>query len=1780
MLMSACAERHGLRLRSVRPGVTALGVALLVGWLGLARPGLAQSVDVKVLLDLDSNDSTGCSVVTPAGTFAGADQVLLTTVDEASSTVTAVQIQACVGGSLGSPTPLTGPFVPPWPVGPGNGAWGSTLIETYFPLGLAPFVAGSVRVGFVLADANGDEDALLPSAQVPTDGAATQIPTLSAWGALLLAALLLFAGFAVLRRHRTGATALLGLLLVLTGLSGVAWAAIVLDGQASDWAGISPLESKAPSPSPTHPELLAAYGTEQTGNLFFRVDAMLCPAISVSPTNLLDGTVGTAYPDTTFTASGGAGAYAWSWTGSLPSGMTVSPAGELSGTPTESGTFTFTVTATDANGCTGSQQITFNVCVTPSVTIAASATTVCAGTLVTFTAAPVAGGAAPSYQWHVNGGAVGSDSPTFASSTLADGDHVDVVMTSNASPCISANPVTSNVVTMTVNANPATPAITPAPAEVCADSTGNQASGPAGATTYAWSITNGTITSATNIQTITYTAGPSGTVGLTLTVSNASGCSATNSTNVTVNANPATPTITPTPSSVCADSTGNQASGPAGASIYAWGITNGTITSATNIQTITYTAGPSGTVGLTLTVTNASGCTATNTANVTINANPATPGIAASGVQAVTVTGGAGSFTLTFNGATTGSLAYNASAASVQTALNALSSIGGVGGSASVVLSGTVYSVSFGGTLAGPQPQLTGSGSGGATVAIAPIVCADSTGNQASGPAGATTYAWGITNGAITSATDVQSITYTAGSSGTVGLTLTVTNASGCSASTSLGLTINDNPATPTITPSASAVCAGSTGNTADGPAGATTYAWGITNGTITSATNIQTITWTAGSVGTTTLTLTVGNDSGCTATNSADVTVNAAPATPAITTASTVCSASTGNTADGPAGASSYDWSITGGTITSATNIQSITYTAAASGTVDLTLTVTNANGCPATNSTSVAIDPAITVARSGGGSFPAGTYNVAYAGQSVTATGGDGSFTFALTGGTFPSGLNLAANGGISGTPTATGTFTFTVKATDTDGCTGSQSFTIAVNPVAMTDSYGTLVDNTQAAVTGGLTSSPTTPFVALTGTILGNDAPSGGVTVTTGTFATTAGGSVTIASDGSFLYTPKANPTAAATTSDSFTYQISSNTGGTPTATTATGTVNLSLSGRVWYVKNDGSAGNGQSQSPFNTLSAAIAASTTSDTIFVYRGDGSTTNLATASTLKTSQNLIGEGAGLTVNAHSLVAAGGFPQIGNTVTLAGSVTINGIDMTTGTNAGISGGSVSGDTVTVRNLTSTTGTAVSLNGTGGTFTFTSVSANGAAVGISLANTTGSFTVTGDGGSTNNGSGGTIQNATSGIQLSNVQNISLDQMNIHNTTRSGINGTRVTNFALTNSTIDTTGTQNFDANVAFNTTNFVGAQTQSGNNINGTLTITGNALSHGYGAGLDIQSDDGTITNANVSNNTVSNTGANTAALSFVGIGNGTTVFNLNNATIANNVLTGDGAGGIQIEIGNSSTAGGAVAHAGFVTIDGSGRPISDPSHIISITGNSITGIAATGTQAITVANSGANASFRTQTNFEIKNNGTVATPLGSSSGGTVILIGNNGYADMAGVVDNNVILATHTPNFTGANGIAGGNGVAGSGNAWTPRLNLTVTNNSVQGTDGNGILLVGRGTSGFFNLKIAGNAVSAPVNAGGTARQGIRVDAGNASSADDGICLDISGNTSAGSNGASGIGLRKQGTVATTNDFGLQGITPNPPSNTDVVNWVNGLNTGGTDIISGSNFVQCSSAP
>ena len=81
----------------------------------------------------------------------------------------------------------------------------------------------------------------------------------------------------------------------------------------------------------------------------------------------------------------------------------------------------------------------------------------------------------------------------------------------------------------------------------------------------------------------------------------------------------------------------------------------------------------------------------------------------------------------------------------------------------------------------------------------------------------------------------------------------------------------------------------------------------------------------------------------------------------------------------------------------------------------------------------------------------LPSGTVGQAYSTQ-IQTTGGQAPITFNLVSGTLPPGLSLSSTGVISGTPTSSGTYIFTIRAMDS--CTtGAQSiqgnFSVTVNP-----------------------------------------------------------------------------------------------------------------------------------------------------------------------------------------------------------------------------------------------------------------------------------------------------------------------------------------------------------------------------------------------------------------------------------------------------------------------------------------------------------------------------------------------------------------------------------------------------------------------------------------------------------------------------------------------------------------------------------------------------------
>lgn len=103
----------------------------------------------------------------------------------------------------------------------------------------------------------------------------------------------------------------------------------------------------------------------------------VCPTVSVNASGITNGAAGTSY-NATVTGTGflGAGYFAIT-AGSLPPGLTLNTNGNISGTPTATGTFNFTVSGSDASGCFSSASSSITISCPANVATFNSTTTLC-----------------------------------------------------------------------------------------------------------------------------------------------------------------------------------------------------------------------------------------------------------------------------------------------------------------------------------------------------------------------------------------------------------------------------------------------------------------------------------------------------------------------------------------------------------------------------------------------------------------------------------------------------------------------------------------------------------------------------------------------------------------------------------------------------------------------------------------------------------------------------------------------------------------------------------------------------------------------------------------------------------------------------------------------------------------------------------------------------------------------------------------------------------------------------------------------------------------------------------------------------------------------------------------------------------------------------------------------------------------------------------------------------------------------------------------------------------
>ena len=1444
-----------------------------------------------------------------------------------------------------------------------------------------------------------------------------------------------------------------------------------------------------------------ANGCTGTGSVYPLV--VSCGTVTVTNPGITGGAANTPFSQT-FTQAGGIGAVTFSLaSGTLPTGLTLAANGTLAGTPTQTGSFPITVKATDANTCNGTGATYTLVIACQVITVtkpAVSAGTVGVPFSQTFTQTNAIGTATFTTASTLPAGVSLATNGTLSGTPTQPGSFPITVKVTDSNGCTG----TSALYTLAI-ACQAIAVTNPGTATGTAGTAFSQAftqAGAAGSSTFTTAsalptgltLSTGGVLSGTPMQ--------SGTFPVTVTVTDTNGCTGKGATYTLV---VSCQTFSVGPASLFQGTTG--VAFPSVTFTQSGGIGAVTFTNTGALPTgLNFTGGvlsgtptQTGSFPITVTATDANGCTASRDylvvvacsgTSITLSPGSLPTVISGNAFPSTTFTpsGGTGPYTFAKAGALPAGMSFS---------VDTLSGTPTQTGTFPITVSATDA-----GSCAGSQDYVITVTCNGVTITVAPSSLSSASVGTAytavpfTASGGASPYTFTEVGGLPSGMTfSINRLFGTPTQAGTFPITVTATDAGGCTGATAYTLVA----VCPTISLTNPSTAAGTVDAafsqtfTQTGAVGAATFTTTSTLPSGMSLSSAGVLSGPPGQPGTFPIVVKVTDSNGCTGTSATYTLVISCQtitvSNPGVTTGTVDAAFSQTFTQTGVGTHTPVTFTtsstLPGGLTLSSAGV--LSGTPGQSGPFPIMVVAMDANGCTGTGATYTLVVACQTITVTNP-VVTAGVYNTAFS-QTFTQAG-VGTHTpavFSLASGTLPTGVSLTSGGVLTGAPTQTGTFTITVKATDANGCFGtSGSYVLTVAPTAPAQAY-TGAGNTQFFVTGAA-GAPATPAVS-TGSSLLNGVLPAGATVTAASCS--SGGTLTsVDTSGRFIFAPNLSAT-----SGTCTYTVSSNTGGTPTAATAMASLTFTLNGMVWYVNNasgSDSAARGRSHEPLLTIAQAVTNASASQTIFLHTGSsayaGTTLN-------KSGLTLWGQGTTFTL-APLTIAPGAKPLVNSTLTLAANaLTVSSLDVSTGSSTGVTNtGSITG--ATVQNgvtVTTTTGTAVSLSSAGGSFTFQAVSANGGARGIFLTSTTGSFTVTGNGGNCTTldttCSGGTLQNMTGGddssaspagtaVVLNNAQAVSLTRVRIRGNSNYGVRGTTVSGFTLDNSLVD--GVNGTNGATPFNDGSL------SFDNLTGSASISNTNIQGGFYNNFRLVNTTGTLNRITFTNVTFDVSGSNPANDALTLEAQSSAIVNV---SVVNSFFKS--AAGDLFQLNNIGT--------GACDLIFTGNTLTNAHPAIATGGGGVT-IGSNGTGDITYAIS--TSTFR------------------DAVGHAILLVKSTGPATVSGTFDSNTIGVAGVPN----SGSLEGDGMKVQ-NAGQGTVKISITNSQIRQYNNFGIdLLTGGGASaqsGVLSATITGNTIANPGTNAGTAgipKNGIQVNGGTVPGDTYQICLGISGNTMAGS--------------------------------------------------------------
>jgi large repetitive protein len=734
--------------------------------------------------------------------------------------------------------------------------------------------------------------------------------------------------------------------------------------------------------------------------------------VSVSPANLLLCN-GVSTTTINATASGGAGSYQYLWSnGQSGNSITV-------------GAGSYTVTATDTIGCAPATATSVINVLPPIVANAGSDVTVCAnqptvnlnGSIQTATAALWTGG---SGTFNPNNAALNA-TYTPSPGEIANG-FVNLILQTTAN---QGCPGDYDTVHITI-AQPPAPVIS-GNNIACANSTSTYSVPLVAGCSYSWIVSGGTINgpSTSNSVSVTWGGTASGTVSVTMT--NSYGCSATDNKTVGIVVLP-NPVVTGS-NTTCQYSTATYSVIASPGSTYLWSVSNGTIAGSNTNSSIQVNWNFFGSGTVTVTETNTYGCTQSYTIPVTVSQQP---------VATITgdITGCFNSLTTNYTAPASTNTTYtwsvNGGVINGSSSSNSINVTWGTGsGSVTVTMTNSsgctstaTQTVSIG---TYPNPVVSGDNT----------TCQFSQTNYSVNTTPGSMYAWTVNNGTIIGSNQGTSVQVNWNLNGSGNITVTETNASGCSQSYSLPVTVSQQPMA-TITGTLTGCLSSLTTNYTAPAATNTTYAWTVNGGIIngSSSANTVNVTWPNGSGS---INVTMTNTSGCTSTATQTVSIGVNP-TPVVTGDNSNCQFTSTNYSINTTPGSIYVWTVNNGTLIGSNQGATAQVNWNSYGNGEVTVTEVNSYGCTGTYTMPVSVFQQPVPVISGNATGCLHSSGNIYLSPTIAGT----TYSWSVNGG-----IILSPNGSntVNVAWTSSGNNSVTLTVSNSDGCDSTITFPVTV-------------------------------------------------------------------------------------------------------------------------------------------------------------------------------------------------------------------------------------------------------------------------------------------------------------------------------------------------------------------------------------------------------------------------------------------------------------------------------------------------------------------------------------------------------------------------------------------------------------------------------------------------------------------------------------------------------------------------------------------------------------